>query len=69
MSKFLDFVRREEKLWVVMNRRHDFPLGFIYFYTVWGKWVFEPHDSTVYDSECLRDIADFIKGLGGGSSG
>ena len=35
------------------------PLGTVAWFSHWRKYVFSPLANTVYDSGCLREIADF----------
>jgi len=36
-------------------------LGMIRWYSKWRKYCFFPSDDTVFEQECLRDIASFIE--------
>ena len=51
------------QLWYVMARQGDLYLGQIRWHSPWRKYAFypDPHNQTVYESDCLRDIADFIE--------
>jgi hypothetical protein len=35
-------------------------LGYIFWRAPWRKYVFAPAADTIYEEDCLRDIADFI---------
>ena len=37
------------------------PLGKISWYALWRKYVFLPYQNTVFEKDCLRDIADFCE--------
>lgn len=41
----------------------DFVIGKIYWYAKWRKYCFEPCFNTIYETQCLQDITDFIKKL------
>ena len=51
----------EDGTFVVKTKKKYETLGVIYFYKPWNKWVFEPLAGTVYDSECMKDLMDFMK--------
>jgi hypothetical protein len=38
-------------------------LGMVSWYAPWRKYVFHPSGGTLYDPNCLRDIADSVDGL------
>lgn len=39
----------------------DKPLGAVLFYPRWRRYVFQPYSNTLYEHDCLRDIADFCE--------
>jgi len=36
-------------------------IGSVYWYNPWRKYCFFPAPGTVYEQDCLRDIADFVE--------
>lgn len=69
-SKWLKFVPidplqpRKTKIWGVCTKgsklRPEEKLGEVYWFGAWRKYVFYPDDA-VFESTCLRDIADFCE--------
>ena len=51
------------KLFSVMTKGDDESLGTIRWYGHWRKYVFYPHVMTIYEQDCLRDIAAFLDEL------
>lgn len=55
------------KIWVVETktneaRRHGIlSLGAIKWYSPWRKYAFLPHPDTVFEQDCLTDIATFCR--------
>lgn len=51
-------------LWNCRNTRTNDLLGGVDYYEEWGKYVFwSANNKSVFDSSCLRDIADFMDQL------
>lgn len=46
----------------VMNTKNEY-LGRVSYYFSWGKFVFTPSESVVFDIDCLGEIIKFIEGL------
>lgn len=68
MAKWLIFINdperaanRKTRVWAVVNKDNGSELGIVEWYTGWRKYVFVPHASTLYEQDCLRDIADFCE--------
>lgn len=65
MSKHLKFVeapsKPKTKVWWVVNKHDEFQLGWIAWFSKWRKYAFFPKLETVYEEDCLRDIAQFCK--------
>lgn len=36
-------------------------IGFVRWYGPWRKYIFEPEPRTIFEQDCLRDIADFCE--------
>lgn len=47
--------------WMVIAKQGDTPLGFVKWDTGWRRYVFAPIASTIYEQDCLRDIAIFLE--------
>lgn len=50
--------------WCITNRRGQF-LGAILWSATWRKFEFAPDSNTMFTSDCLAPLADFLKGLTG----
>ena len=48
-------------IWNVIAKESGQILGTISWFGRWRKYVFEPGSATVYEEDCLRDIATFIE--------
>lgn len=53
---------KTKTFWVV-NKYDDFPLGSIGWFAKWRKYAFFPDVETVFEQDCLRDIAAFCEEL------
>jgi hypothetical protein len=66
---FAGKLKRREKSktdrWIILNKKSDEPIGDIHWYGAWRQYsLFLPScDSTVFNSECLKEIADFLNKL------
>jgi hypothetical protein len=49
------------KRWAVCSHTSQDSLGIIAWYTPWRKYCFHPGGNTIYEQDCLRDIADFCE--------
>lgn len=69
MAKWIKFdlqntPSRKTKVWVVWSSKEDFEgneLGQVRFYPQWRKYAFFPTAQTLFEQDCLRDIADFCE--------
>ena len=57
---FIVYGRRDLEHAYGLNK-HTVGLGSIGFYPAWRKYVYWPEDGTLYDSNCLNDIAAFCE--------
>jgi hypothetical protein len=53
--------RGKTKRWCVMTADGSTELGWISFYSRWRKYSFFPNPETLYEADCLRDIANFCE--------
>jgi len=61
MSRFLRIEYSDiNEGYMVYNKKDPVPVGMIYFYKQWKKWIFDPADGTIFDKECLDDIAEWL---------
>lgn len=51
--------KSKTKTWRVLNKHDNIHLGWIGWFTKWRKYAFFPEKDTVYEEDCLRDIAEF----------
>jgi hypothetical protein len=49
------------KRWKVATTYDATILGRIAFYPRWRKYAFYPETNTLYEQDCLRDIAEFLE--------
>jgi hypothetical protein len=52
---------RKTKIWRVVNAQYNSFLGNVKWYSPWRKYCFAPDDGTVFEQDCLRDIAAFCE--------
>jgi len=66
LSEYLEFVDvpnhsgKTRKVNVV-SKRHGYSLGLIQWYGRWRQYVFVPGPETVFNRDCLRDIAQYLQ--------
>lgn len=48
-------------IWAVLATKDNTKLGEIRWFGRWRKYTFQPAPDTVYEEDCLRDIADFCE--------
>lgn len=53
-------VKGKTLVWRVETKSPVVILGLIKWYPPWRKYSFQPLANTVFEEDCLRDIADFI---------
>jgi hypothetical protein len=68
MSEYLEFVELENdgritKRFDVRSKRRDFSLGEIAWHGAWRQYAFFPWMQTLFNRDCLRDIAEFLDKL------
>jgi len=67
MSKYLEFKqiphKGKTKRFSVISKQHGFPLGEIKWYGSWRQYSFYPNGDTIWNTDCLKDIQDFIQQL------
>ena len=61
--KYINFVIGLPNEWTVWNNKSDDYLGVIVYNKRWKEWEFIPEPNTAYTTQCLLDLADFIKQL------
>ncbi len=47
--------------WQVVSKESDGCLGWVVWYPQWRRYAFLPKGGTIFEEECLCDIADFIE--------
>ena len=64
MAKWINFVLIKEgkktNVWLVVPNEGRERLGEIKWFSHWRKYAFFPLPDTVYEDDCLKDIAEFI---------
>lgn len=67
MSKHLEFAIIAElpktKVFSVKNKDNGTTLGTIRWHGAWRQYVFEPVQETIWSSDCLQDLTDYLKKL------
>ena len=66
MARWIRFAQVENpgrltKVWQVITVEHGEFLGEVRWFTSWRKYCFFPAPSTIFEQDCLRDIADFCE--------
>lgn len=64
-QSFLEFKLTEQgektSKWDVLSKRHGFVLGTIKWYGAWRQYTFFPTKETLYNKDCMREIASFLE--------
>ena len=64
MSKWIRFEQAGDtgktKIWHVVTKDEGYVLGEVKWYAPWRKYSFYPLGSTIFESQCLMDIANFL---------
>lgn len=64
-SKYLRFVEivstATTHQWIVQSKSRASKLGRVKWYGAWFEYVFLPEPDTIFNTECLQDIASFLK--------
>ena len=72
MSKWIEFEELgtsksgKTKIWVVYSKKDEVPfsdlwIGQVKWMSSWRKYAFFPEQDTVYEQDCLRDLAQFCE--------
>jgi len=65
MSRWIKMVLLEEKpktnVWSIQTIESGLEIGIIKWRPSWRKYCFFPDNETVFEEDCLRDIANFIE--------
>lgn len=67
MSKWIEFeemetdTTRKTKIFEVITKKDRFGLGIVKWHGAWRKYSFFPAEGTVFEWDCMRDIADFCE--------
>jgi hypothetical protein len=67
VTSYIQFVEidlrdgRKTKVWAVLTIDGTKNLGHVSWYGAWRKYTFCPGQLTVFDKDCLREIADFCE--------
>lgn len=59
IEEFLPPAKRRTKCFRVTNKYDSTLLGVIEWYIKWRKYAFYPEANTLFEEDCLRDLADF----------
>jgi len=69
VAKWVSFKLEERRrgaktdVWHVWSLRQPLPahLGVVKWYGPWRRYAFYPDGSTVFEQDCLRDLAEFVE--------
>lgn len=65
MAKWIRFIVYEQKpkttVWRIESIENGVILGYVKWFPNWRKYAFFPEEDTVYEQDCLKDIANFIE--------
>lgn len=62
--RFLDAGRSasgKTRVWLVAEKNNGPALGRVEWFARWRRYAFAPFPDTVYEQDCLRDIAEFCE--------
>ncbi len=66
-TSYLNFVLVHDtdktKIFSVNSARHEIRLGVIFWYAPWRQYTIEPEPDTVWNKDCLREVAGFLEQL------
>jgi len=65
--KFINFdnvVPHPRGVWVIRNNASDKIIGKVEWYPRWRMYVADFDEFSIWSSDCLNDVAEFIKGIG-----
>jgi hypothetical protein len=67
MAKWITFEEvpsnKKTKTFNITAKEGSDHLGVVKWFASWRKYAFFPAPNTLYEPECLSDIAEFLKGL------
>lgn len=69
MSKWIDFIKlkrpfdRKTDVYQVVTKDGNTLLGIVSWYASWRKYSFMPNSNCVFETQCLKDIVEFIDKL------
>ena len=69
MPKWIEFTeipnkpKTKTKIWLIQTKNCETFLGKVKWFSAWRKYAFFPCTNTVYEQDCLRDIADFTENV------
>lgn len=63
IKKTIKYKKRKTDIFTVHNKKSNFIIGIIKWYSPWRQYCFFPSKMTVYSYECLQDISNFIMNL------
>ena len=52
---------RKTKVWQVVAKQNGMGVGVIRWFTSWRCYTFLPDSTTIFEEDCLRDIAEFVE--------
>ena len=61
LAKWIDFIEGPSSIKVTEKGKPLRELGFIGWYPQWRKFCFIPNAHTIYEQDCLRDIANYCE--------
>jgi hypothetical protein len=66
MAKWIEFVEDtppawKTKAWRILSKQHSSHLGWVKWWGGWRKYCFFPTEGSLFEQDCLRDIADFCE--------
>lgn len=44
----------------ILNKNSSEPLGRIFYYPSWGRFVVQYNPDAIFDASCIKDIVDFL---------
>ena len=66
-GKWIKFVLQKQKsktqVWDIIAKQENLPLGYIAWFPRWRCYAFFPNNNMVFETDCLKNIIDFISEL------
>ena len=59
--RFIKIAQTDKNNYSVVTKKDDILLGEIVYFEQWHKFVFQPEFETIYDSQCMIELGEYLK--------